>query len=225
MNQPPIVCRIIYPKNAGDEYMLTLSVSGRSNSEAIDILREAVSGETELKIQIDTPSQAQELQKFLETEGFTDILPEDDDGTLYLTASKKHPEYSHTKQESVSEEKTTPMKGKQVIPSEPKRYGIVLSGECRKHEREFLEKLIASLLETENRPEILCLMNGAVKLAAYDTRSCDVLKKLAADGVSVLLSAPCADRLGITEALGAGVCVSMSEILEAVNSCEKLLSL
>ena len=68
-------------------------------------------------------------------------------------------------------------------------------------------------------------MNGAVKLAAYDTNSCDVLKRLEAEGVKVLLSAPCADRLGITEALGAGLSVSLNEILKAVSSCEKLLSI
>ena len=204
--------------------MLTLSVAGRNNSEAIDILRESVNEqETELKILVDNPSQAQELQKFLEAEGFTEIIPEDDEGTLYLTAAKKPHEESKPAQEP--EVKTPPVKPKQVIVSEPKSYGVVLSGECRKHERNFLERLIASLLKTENKPEILCLMNGAVKLAAYDSHSCDVLKKLEAEGVSILLSTECADRLGITEALVAGIHVSMSEILEAISSCEKILSI
>ena len=199
--------------------MLTLSVSGKGNSEAIDILREAAgSQETELKILIDNPAQAQELQKFLETEGFTDILPEDDDGTLYLTASRKTTE---PKPKIVADAP----KPKPTVHSEPKAYGVVIARESRKHEREFLESLIASLLETQNKPEVICLMNGAVNLAAYDSRSCDALKNLEADGVKVLVSAPCSDRMGITEALGAGILVSMSEMLEAVSGCDKLLSI
>ena len=207
--------------------MLTLNASGKTNSEAINILKESLSEqETELKILIDTPSQAQELQNFLEAEGFTNILPEDDDGTLYLTAARKLQEEAKSEQE---EEKTTsqtpPVKTKQAILSEPKSYGIVIAGERNKHEREIMEMLVASLLETTNKPDVLCLMNDAVNLAVYSSPNCDILKKLEAEGVSILISARSADRRGITEALGVGLPVSMSEILDVVGNCEKLLSI
>ena len=195
--------------------MLTLSVSGKNKEEAAAILKESVNDqEKELKILIDNPAQAAELQKYLESEGFVEIIPEDDDGTLYLTASKvKEP---HEKPEP----KVIP-----VVQTVPKTYGIVLSRKCRKHDYDFMEKVITSMEEVKVKADLLCLMNGAVKLAAYDSHSCDILKKLEADGVKVLISRTCADRLGITEALGAGVLVSLSEILEAIGSCEKLLSL
>ena len=196
--------------------MLTLNVSGKDNAEAVNVLKESLNGqESDVKILIDNPSQGTELQKYLESEGFNHIIPEDDDGTLYLTASKAAPK---------PPEKTEP-KIKAPVNTEPKTYGIVLASECRQHEREFLEKVIMSLNEAKTKPDVLCLMNGAVKLAAYNSPSCDILKKLEADGVRVLISRACSDRLGITEALGAGTLVPMSEILEAVSSCEKLLSL
>ncbi|MBQ7220213.1 MAG: hypothetical protein IJS28_04455 [Synergistaceae bacterium] len=199
--------------------MLTLSVSGKDKEEAINLLSEAVKGtETELKILIDDPSQGAELQKYLESEGFGKIIPEDDDGTLYLTASKIPPEPAKP---SVSSEPRI----RAAVNTELQGYGVVISSECRKHERGFLERVIASLPDTKNKPEVLCLMNGAVKLAEYNSPSCDILKKLEAEGVRVLISKSCADRLGITEALGAGMLVSLSEILEAVSCCEKLLSL
>ena len=81
------------------------------------------------------------------------------------------------------------------------------------------------MAKTAPEPDLLCLMNNAVKLAAYNTHACDVIKKMTDDGVRVLVSASCADRMGITEALGAGTLVSLSEILEAVGRCDKLLSI
>ena len=199
--------------------MLTLSVSGKDKAEAVNALKESLNGqESEVKILIDDPSQGAELQKYLESEGFNHIIPEDDDGTLYLTASKVQPEQPKPAQENEARVKA-------AVNTGPQTYGIVLSGECRKNEREFLEKVIASLNEAKTKADLLCLINGAVKLAAYNSPSCDILKKLEADGVRVLISRTCSDRLGITEALGAGTLVTLSEILEAVSSCEKLLSL
>lgn len=201
--------------------MLTLSVSGRDKTEAINILREAANTqETELKVLIDNPQQASDLQKFLESEGFSKIIPEDDDGTLYLTATKASPDTAKPKPAVNSDAGV-----RASVKTELQGWGVVISGEARKYEREFMEKVIASLLETEAKPDMLSLMNGAIKLAAYDTPSCDILKKLEAAGVRVLISKTCSDRLGITEALGAGMLVSLSEILEAVSKCEKLLSL
>ena len=196
--------------------MLTLNVSSKDKTEALNILKETLTElESEVKILIDNPSQGAELQKYLESKGFNNVIPEDDDGTLYLTASKSEPKPI----ESTAPEVKAP------AAAEPQTYGIVISSECRKHEREFLEKVIKSLNEAKTKPDILCLMNGAVKLAAYNSSSCDILKKLESDGVRVLISSACSDRLGITEALGAGTLATLSEILEAVSSCEKLLSL
>ena len=64
-----------------------------------------------------------------------------------------------------------------------------------------------------------------MKLAAYNSPSCDALKRLEASGVRVLVSEDCADRRGITEALGAGVLTEMGAITDAVLACGKVISL
>lgn len=191
--------------------MLTLSVSGKNPAEAEKIIAEAVNdSENELKILIDSPAQAATLQKSLAASGFNEVIPEDDDGTLYLIASKK--------QQSKAD-------SKKVISTEPKTSGILISCEAKKYRLDFLNKFIASLTKTEHKPEIIGLINSAVKLAAYNSVTCDKLKKLEADGVRVLVSVSCADRLGITEALGAGITAEIHEIIDEIFACEKVVSI
>ena len=88
-----------------------------------------------------------------------------------------------------------------------------------------MAKFVASLAHAKTRPDVIGLLNAAVSLAAYNAPSCDDLKRLESDGVQILVSGACSDRLGITEALGAGVVSDMSEILDAVLSCEKIISI
>ena len=64
-----------------------------------------------------------------------------------------------------------------------------------------------------------------MKIAAYNSPLCVTLKKLEAEGVQVLISESCADRLGITEAAGAGVIADMAEILDEIFSCGKIVSI
>ena len=68
-------------------------------------------------------------------------------------------------------------------------------------------------------------MDSAVKIAAYNSPSCVALKKLEDDGVQILISETCADRLGITDATGAGVIADMAEILDEIFSCSKIVSI
>ena len=191
--------------------MLTLSVSGKNADEAEKLIAEAAnSSETELKILIDSPAQAAALQKSLESSGFNNIIPEDDDGVLYLVASKG--------QQNVTEPK-------KIISTEPQTSAILISCESKKYRSDFLNKFISSLLEAKHKPEILGLINSAVKLAAYNSSTCDKLKKLESDGVRVIISVSCADRLGITESLGAGVTEELSEIIDEIFACEKVVSI
>ncbi|MBR0069651.1 MAG: hypothetical protein IJP97_04070, partial [Synergistaceae bacterium] len=102
---------------------------------------------------------------------------------------------------------------------------ILISGENRKYRYDFLRKFLLSLMNSQIKPDIIALMNDSVKLAAYDSETCDYLKKLNADGVNVLVSESCADRLKLTEAIGTGELEDMSEIIERVLECEKVISI
>lgn len=189
--------------------MLTLTAAGKSQSD-IEVLLNGASDD-ELKILVDGPTQAADVKKLLETLGFNDVVPEDDEGLLYLLATKKPPEPE------------IPLQKTSIISpvSAPNSTGVL----CSTDRGKFLHNVIASIASASLKPEVIALMNSAVKLAAYNSKSCDSLKKLEAAGVKILVSDSCADRLGITEALGAGMLCEMSEIMDSLFACGKIMSL
>jgi len=102
---------------------------------------------------------------------------------------------------------------------------IILSYENKKYRPAFMQKFIHALTQAKIKPSIIALLDNAVNLAVYNSKTCEDLKILESSGVNVLISASCADRLGVSEALGTGLLTDMSEILEKIFPCEKLLSL
>ena len=132
-----------------------------------------------------------------------------------------------TKQESINQEIQeiiTPVKTvKNVVIQDS--LAIILSYENKKYRPAFMQKFIHSLTQANIKPSIIALLDNAVNLAVYDSKTCSDLKILESSGVNVLISDSCADRLGLTEAIGAGVLSDMSEILEKIFSCEKVFSL
>ena len=102
---------------------------------------------------------------------------------------------------------------------------VLISGENKKYRYDFLRKFLFSLMNSQIKPNIIALMNDSVKLAAYDSETCDYLKRLASDGVNILVSESCTDRLNMSEAIGTGELADMSEIIERVLECEKVISI
>lgn len=224
MNAPFSVWLIIYPKYfpPGDD-MLTLSTAGKSGPEAVKIISASLTeDEDELKILIDGPDQANEITKFLNTNGFGEVVPEDDEGTLYLMASRK----AQTHEPETEPPKTHPARPQTIPPNSEsiKLSGILISCENRKYRPAFLKDLIRNIAAMKKKPDIIALMNEAVRLSVYSSQTCDYLKELEEDGVNVLVSESCADRLGITEAIGAGVLSDISGILGRIFECEKIVS-
>ena len=240
--------------------MLTLNVAGKYGNEVVEFVKNSLkTDENELKIIIDDPFQASGIKNFLETQGFDDIIPEDDDGILCLLASKKSDlnanseieieaeksksefenenlksENSILKNENENENENEKIKSAQNIQPAKVQVsdvvvknstGILISCENKKHPNFFLMKFIISLTKSKIKPTVIAIMNNAVKTAVYDSHTCDYLKQLENDGVKILISDSCADRLGITEAVGVGILTDMSEILEEIFMCEKVVSI
>ena len=231
--------------------MQILDTSGKTGLESVEIVRSAMnenSGDNELKILIDGPEQSDRLIKFLETEGgFESVTLEDDDGLLYIIASggktdsetqehEKEPEQEPEKILLAPIEKESPQESQEII--QPVKnvktvknvviqdsLAIILSYENKKYRPAFMQKFIHALTQSNIKPSIIALLDNSVNLAAYNSKTCGDLKILESSGVNVLISDSCADRLGLTEALGAGVLSDMSEILEKIFSCEKVVSL
>ncbi|MBR2208384.1 MAG: hypothetical protein IJ859_06200 [Synergistaceae bacterium] len=223
--------------------MLTLNVPGKHGGELVNFLQSSLKDdETELKILIDGPVQVEEIRKILEPLGFANFVLEDDDGNLYITTSKNPSIASKNDiqavnsapanlgavtHEPVAEAKPMPIPISKPVQAKfnlQKSTGVLISCENGKYRKIFTQKILSSLVKSKIKPEVLALMNAAVSLAAYNSKSCDYLKELEAAGVKILISESCADYLGITESIGAGTAVDMSEIFEEIFSCERIIN-
>ena len=107
----------------------------------------------------------------------------------------------------------------------PGTLGVIISLRNKELNSSFLKKFLLSLLKVSEKPNVIALLDSAVKIAAYNSPLCVILKKLETDGVQILISESCADRLGITEAVGSGVVADMAEILDEIFSCSKIVSI
>ena len=199
--------------------MLTLSIAGKSAQDSAAAIQEALADceDDELKVLIDGPAQAEEGRKLLESLGFSNIVPEDDDGLLFLTASKA-PQH----EDAPEPPKPAPKPPAEILTGTT---GVIISCSTQRCKSAFMTRLLGSFVKAKTKPDVLALLDSAVKFAAYDSPSCDCLKKLEAEGVQVLVSESCSDRLGITESLGAGLTEEISGILERIFVCEKVISL
>ena len=205
--------------------MLTLNAAGKSANEAVRLIQEALNGdEDEIKILIDNPAVWPEVNKFLNSQGFSDIVPEDDDGALYVIISKNGRRDENESEEPERKIRTSVAEVND-IPVISNTKAILISGENKKYRYNFLRKFLLSLMNSRIKPNVIALMNDSVKLAAYDSETCDYLKKLEADGVNILVSESCADRLNLSEAVGAGLPEDMSVIIERVLECESVISI
>lgn len=205
--------------------MLTITVAGKSVNDAINIVKNNLSGniDEDVKILVGGPSQADSVKKFLEAQGFVDVVPEDDDGILYLVASRSEQTaaMSSTVPAAARPSANEANEAKEI----PGTIGVMISCRNKEYNSSFMKKFLLSLLNASTKPDVIALFDSAVKISAYNSPLCVILKKLETAGVQILISESCADRLGITEAAGAGVVVDMSEILDEIFSCSKIISI
>lgn len=216
--------------------MLTLNITGKSIKDSLN--EDSTRNENEVKILI-APTQFAETKKTLENLGFHDVLLEDDDGNLFVMASKKSKSEVQAVNE-VNEVKTvkteTPIEIPDNLPVAPvavkakpeiikNSTGVLISCESQKYKSPFIKKFLDSLVTSRIKPDVIALINGAVKIAAYNSPTCEYLKKLNSEGVKILVSDSCSDRIGVTEAVGVGELAEMSEILEEIFLCEKIVNI
>ena len=198
--------------------MLTLNIIGKKLSA------EAITDENEVKILIE-PSQFTDVKKILESSGFGDVILEDDEGNLYVNASKKNK--IEAQNEPDTEIKTEKIE-ENILPVAPLKReiiknstGVLISSRASK----FVKKFLQSLINSKIKPDVIALMNFGVGIAAYNSDTFKYLNELNSQGVKILISDSCADRMGVTEAIGVGDLVDLSEILEEIFSCGKVVNI
>ncbi|MCR4818339.1 MAG: hypothetical protein K5841_05225 [Fretibacterium sp.] len=227
--------------------MIKLNAAG--NLDPLPIVRDALAKNAD-DIQIlgmDT-APALRVRQFLEGKGFS-VQIQDDNGQLTLTGSHRKlphspgvlraaPPQKRSSQAQVlaapiiEPHKTNPLPAtaRQARPT----YLIlnrVLGQDAQEKGRPsglgeiLMKSFLGALTKAVRYPEAIILMNEGVKLALFNTSTCDNLKALEAQGVRVLVSGTCALHLGITENIGAGVLANMHEIIGELGNAEKCITI
>lgn len=88
-----------------------------------------------------------------------------------------------------------------------------------------IKGFLAGLVKSDPTPDAVILLNEGVKLALFDSSTCDHLKDLEARGTQILISGVCASHFGITENIGTGIIANIYEIADVINSADKVVSL
>ena len=88
-----------------------------------------------------------------------------------------------------------------------------------------IKGFLAGLARAEPVPDSIILLNGGVKLALFDSSTCDHLKDLEARGTQILISGVCTSHFGITDSIGAGVIANIYEIVDVINKAVKVVCL
>ena len=92
-------------------------------------------------------------------------------------------------------------------------------------EETLVRSFLAEFARMETPPETVILLNEGVRLAVFDTSTCDHLKDMEAKGSRVLVSDLCAGHLGLTGDIGVGVIANIVDIIDAIYKAGKLLYL
>lgn len=212
--------------------MSTLDARGRPCPAPVTMTKALVDkGEQELEILLDNPISASNVTRFLKGQGY-DVLLKDDDGLLSVLATKKteKPISPIAETAAIAPQNLKSSAVAVDIPPQSQRFSVLITcqhlGQSDQQLGEVLMKsLLGTLPQLENLPTTVALMNEGVKLALFDTSTCDHLKTMEQKGVSVLVCGTCVNHFSINDQIGVGVISNMFEILEMLNKADKVITL
>ncbi|MDR2137604.1 MAG: sulfurtransferase-like selenium metabolism protein YedF [Synergistaceae bacterium] len=235
--------------------MKTIDARGKQCPEPVIMTKTLVDrGEERLEVLLDNPTSASNVKRFLESRGF-EVQLRDDDGQLTISGNKQErrtqdrriherrtPERQAQKgqippvQASIKAASQTP--GSQSVPSQtdvpdfPAKETFSVLVTCKTLGRDdpqlgevLMKSFLGTLSQLSEPPFVVALMNEGVKLAVYDSSSCDHLKNLEKKGVAILVCGTCVNHFQIADQIGAGTISNMFEILETLNKADKILTL
>jgi len=217
--------------------MKTINTKGKAWPEPMAIIKSELNrGETELEVLSDDPFSASNVMNFLENQGFS-VQLKDDEGSITISARKggqpvRTAAFKKQPEAPVSEAKAVPKAAAppgDLIPEPSRTLSILVTCLALGHDQKLGETLIKSFLGALSNmgraPVVVALMNDGVKLALYDSSSCDHLKNLEKKGALVLICGTCANYFNIMDKIGAGTISSMVEIIDALNKADKIMTL
>ena len=210
--------------------MIVVNATGRACPESVAMTRVALDkGAEELEVLVDNPQAATNVKRFLEDRGFR-VLLQDDDGRLKLTAGRKtEPSVSASQAPAPQVPAPVPV-APMPVPRPAEGMAVLITGKTLGgNDEELGEILVKGFLSAFSQldvpPRTVALINEGVKLALFDSSSCDHLKNLERKGTNILVCGTCVNHFGITDSVGAGVISTMFEIVEALDKAGRILSL
>lgn len=223
--------------------MIKLNTVGKS--DPLPMVRDALAkGADEIQVSSADTAPALMIKKFLEEKGFS-VQIQDDNGLLTLIGSHKRSSSTPHEQRPapvpqpqvlavpiVGARKASPLPG---TKRRPRPTYLILDrelGRCSPEESKpselgeiLMKSFLSALTKASVHPAALVLMNEGVKLALFNTSTCDHLKVLETQGTRILVSGTCVMHFGFTESIGVGVLANMHEIIETLNNAEKCITL
>ena len=210
--------------------MIVVNAMGKPCPKPVAMTKAALDkGAEELEVLVDNPEAATNVKRLLEGRGFR-VLLQDDDGRLKLTTGKKTEPSVSTSRASASQAQAPAPAAPMPVPRPVEGMAVLITGKTLGRNDEELGEILVkgflgALSQLDVPPRTVALINEGVKLALFDSSSCDHLKNLERKGTNLLVCGTCVNHFGITDSVGAGVISTMFEIVEALNKAGRILSL
>jgi selenium metabolism protein YedF len=90
--------------------------------------------------------------------------------------------------------------------------------------RKLMGSFLYSLARTEPKPDVIGLMNGAVRLACEGSPALDDLRLLVSDGVKLYSCGTCLDWFGLKDALAVGEVGTMNDAAALFMEADSVVS-
>ena len=163
---------------------------------------------------VDNPAAAQNVVRFVESQGFSASLDQNDDG-FEIKAEKSE----ETSRESVAAEPATSSKKKLVlIPKNTMGSGDDMLGAG------LMLNFLNTLNEMGETLWRIVFLNSGIKLTIEGAKTLPAIKQLEAQGVSILVCGTCLTHFNLLDQKGVGETTNMLDIVTSLQLADKVIS-
>ena len=169
-----------------------------------------------ITVLVDNEPSSQNVSRFLTKSGYSAIVERRDEGTWAVTGSLV-PGISCVAAEDLTAASGTPRRTLVLLTTERLGQGDDLLGE------KLMGNFLATLPEMEPNLWRIVMLNGGVKLAATEGKALDALRKLADDGIGILVCGTCLEHYGLLEQKAVGETTNMLDIVTSLDLADKVI--
>ncbi len=200
--------------------MILIDARGKPCPQPVMMAKAAVDqGALELKVRVDNDISAQNVLRFLGSQGF--ISSRSGAAADIVVSGRREGG-------SAGSQRTTEVRI--PVSHSPEEVGVLFLGRTLGQESpELGEALIKAFLGTlaasSPLPTTVALMNGGIFLAMEESSTSEVLREMESRGCRVLVCGTCVAHFGVADRVAAGTLSNMFEITDAMLRASKTLVL